>query len=214
MSRLRRYTPARLRARWADERRARKLAALTARTLMPPPPAAFASFGEGSVIVPPARVTTPDAIHIGDGVIVHEHAWLSVVAAIEGSTPKLTIGDGTSINRLVHIACVGQVEIGANVLFAERVFIGDTYHDYEDVTRPVIEQSMAEPKKVTIGDGAFLGIGAVILQGVSLGEQAYVAAGAVVTADVPARTLVAGNPARVVKRYDDTAGDWVSVSRG
>lgn len=200
-----------IRARLADERRSRKVAALTARTLMPPPPGAFASFGAGSVIVPPARVTTPGGIHIGDGVIIHEHAWLSVVPAVEGSTPKLTIGDGTSIGRLCHIACVGQIEIGARVLTAERVFIGDTYHGYEDATRPVIEQPMADPEKVTIGDGAFLGVGAVILMGVTIGEQGYVAAGAVVTSDVPARTVVAGNPARIVKRYDESAGRWVSA---
>jgi acetyltransferase-like isoleucine patch superfamily enzyme len=177
---------------------------------MPPAAAAFASFGDGSVIVPPARVTMPGAIHIGDGVVIHEHAWLSVVAAIEGSEPKLTIGDGTNIGRLCHIACVGQVEIGRDVLTAERVFVGDTYHGYEDVSRPVIEQPMATPEKVTIGDGAFLGVGAVVLQGVTIGEQAYVGAGAVVVEDVPARTVVAGNPARVVKRYDESTGGWTS----
>ena len=211
MSGLRRFTPARLRARLADERRARKVAALTARTLMPPSAAAFASFGPGSVIVPPARVTMPEAIHVGDGVVIHEHSWLSVVAAIEGSAPKLTIGDGTNIGRLCHIACVGQIEIGRDVLTAERVFIGDTYHGYEDVSRPVIEQPMADPEKVTIGDGAFLGVGAVVLHGVTIGEQAYVGAGAVVTSDVPARTVVAGNPARAVKRYDETTGRWVGA---
>jgi acetyltransferase-like isoleucine patch superfamily enzyme len=212
VSRLRRFAPRRVRTRLADERRSRKIAALTARTLTPPPVRAFASFGHGSVIVPPARVTMPQAIHIGDGVVIHEHAWISVVAALEGVVPKLTIGDGTSIGAQCHIACVGQVDIGANVLTAARVFIGDTYHGYEDVSQPVIEQPMADPEKVTIGDGAFLGIGAVILPGVIVGEQAYVAAGAVVTSDVPARTLVAGNPGRVVKRYDDASGGWRSVS--
>lgn len=211
MSGLRRFRPDRLRARLSDERRARKVAALTARTLMPPRPDAFASFGEGSVIVPPARVLLPEAIHIGDGVVIHEHSWLSVVAAIECSTPKLTIGDGTSIGALCHVACVGQIEIGANVLTAARVYIGDTYHGYEDTSRPVIDQPMAEPEKVTIGDGAFLGIGAVVLHGVTIGEQAYVGAGAVVISDVPARTVVAGNPARVVKRYDDATGRWVGA---
>ncbi|MGH9032968.1 MAG: acyltransferase [Acidimicrobiia bacterium] len=211
MSGLRRFTPARLRARLADERRARRLAALTARTLTPPPPRAFASFGHASVIVPPARVTMPQAIHIGDRVVIHEHAWLSVVAAVEGSEPKLVIGDGTSIDRLCHVACIGQIEIGRDVLIGERVLIGDTYHGYEDVSRPIIEQPMVDPEKVTIGDGAFLGLAAVILKGVTIGERAYVGAGAVVTSDVPARTVVVGNPARVVKRYDETAGGWVGA---
>jgi acetyltransferase-like isoleucine patch superfamily enzyme len=97
------------------------------------------------------------------------------------------------------------------VLTAARCFIGDTYHGYQDVTRPVIDQPMADPEKVTIGDGAFLGIGSVVLMGVTVGTNAYVAAGSVVTADVPPRTLVAGNPARPRRRWDDEQGSWVAV---
>src|SRR5581483_11176218 len=102
-------------------------------------------------------------------------------------------------------------EIGEDVLTSERVFIGDTYHGYEDVSRPVIAQPMAPPEKVTIERGAFLGIGSIVLAGVTIGEQGYVAAGAVVTQDVPARTVVAGNPARPVKVWDDGAADWIRV---
>jgi acetyltransferase-like isoleucine patch superfamily enzyme len=211
---MRRPTLRAIRARLVQERRSRLLGAMTARTLTPPPTSAFASFGPGSVIVPPARVTMPEAIQIGAGVTVHEHSWLSVVAAVDGHVPKLTIGDRTSIGRLCHIACVGDVEIEADVMTAERIFIGDTYHGYEDVDRPVIDQPMAAPAKVTVGRGAFLGVGAVVLQGVIIGEQAYVGAGAVVTSDVPARTVVVGNPARVVKRHDEGRGCWVDVGGG
>jgi acetyltransferase-like isoleucine patch superfamily enzyme len=155
-------------------------------------------------------VTSPECIEIGTGVVIHEHAWLSVVPAIEGVRPSLRIGDNCSIGRMCHIACVGQIVIGRDVLTAERVFIGDTYHDYADPDRPVLHQSMAHPLPVSIGDGAFLGIGSVILQGVSVGERAYVAAGAVVTADVAAGVVVVGNPARPVRRWDEAAAEWVA----
>jgi acetyltransferase-like isoleucine patch superfamily enzyme len=195
----------------AEERRSRDLANRVMKDVTPAPPEWFAAFGTGSVIVPPARVTNARWIHIGDGVRIHEHAWLSVVPAIEGVTPKLTIGSGTSIGRFAHFACVGEIEIGPDVLMSERVFIGDTYHGYEDVDLPVIKQPMARPEKVTIAAGAFLGIGSIVLAGVHIGEQAYVAAGAVVTADVPARTVVAGNPARIVKKWNPSEGGWVRV---
>jgi acetyltransferase-like isoleucine patch superfamily enzyme len=208
LHRLRRVTPANVRRRLGDERRARKLAALTARVLTPPDPSAYKSFGTGSVIVPPSRVSMPEAIEIGDGVVVHEHAWLSVVAAVPGVTPRLRIGDRTSIGRFSHIACVGEIDIGPEVLTSERIFIGDTYHGYEDVGTPILDQPMAAPAKVTIERGAFLGIGCVVLRGVTIGEQAYVAAGAVVTADVEPRTVVVGNPARVVRAYDPATGRW------
>jgi acetyltransferase-like isoleucine patch superfamily enzyme len=199
-----------IRRRVADVRRSRKLAHTTVQVLTPPPPSAFAAFGDGSWIVPPARVSTPEAIRIGAGVIIHEHVWLSVVPAIDGVQPSLTIGDRCSIGRLAHIACIGEVVIEDDVLTSDRIFIGDTYHGYEDPERAVKDQPMAYPKKVVIKRGAFLGIGSIVLQGVTVGEHAYVGAGAVVTRDVPAHTLVVGNPARPVRRYDADRNEWVS----
>lgn len=206
--------PASLRQRLSDLRRARQLVANTARDVTPPPPGAFRSFGANSWIVPPARVTSPECISIGAGVVILEHSWLSVVSAVPGITPRLTVGDRTRIGRMAHIACVGDIEIGSDVLTAERIFIGDTYHGYEDATQPIIDQPMAAPRKVTIGDGAFLGIGSIVLMGVSIGAGAYVAAGAVVTEDVPPRTLVVGNPARPVRAFDDASGAWRDLPRG
>lgn len=176
--------------------------------MTPPRPSAFASFSPDSWIVPPARVSTPEAIHIGKNVIIHEHSWLSVVPAIEGVRPSLTIGDNCRIGRMCHISCVGEIVIGDDVLTSDRVFIGDTYHDYTDISRAVIDQPMAEPRPVHIGRGAFIGIGAVVLRGVTVGENAYIAAGAVVTSDVPPHTIAAGNPAKPVLRYDAEGSRW------
>jgi UDP-3-O-[3-hydroxymyristoyl] glucosamine N-acyltransferase len=197
--------------RWAARRRARRLGAATAENLTPPDPSAYGAHGEGTWVVPPSRVTTPHRIFLGDDVTILEHAFLSVVAAVPGVTPTLRIGDRSRIGRFAHIACVGEIVIGPDVLTSERVFIGDTYHGYEDPTRPVIAQPMAPPQPVRIEAGAFLGIGATVLAGVTIGEHAYVAAGSVVTEDVPPRTLVVGNPARVVRRWDDAAQGWVDV---
>ena len=188
-----------LRRRAAELRRDLALARATVRDLRPPPPSAFASFGERSWIVPPARVSTPSSIRIGDDVVILEHAWLSVVEAVDGVVPSLRIGDRTRIGRLVHIACVGDITIGADVLTAERVFIGDTYHGYEDPSLPILRQPMAPPRAVRIGDGAFLGVGSIVLAGVTVGEGAYVGAGAVVVDDVPEHAVVVGNPARRVR---------------
>jgi acetyltransferase-like isoleucine patch superfamily enzyme len=191
-----------------EERRLRRTAAVVARDLTPPPPEAFAAFGQRSVIGLPARVSCADCITIGDDVVINEHSWISVVRALPGVTPRLVIGDRTLIDRLLHIACVGDIEIGSDVLIGERVLISDTYHGYEDVTRPIIQQPMAPYRKVTIGAGVGIGLGACIMPGVTIGENALVAAGAVVNRDVPARTVVAGNPARVVRRWDDVEEHW------
>jgi acetyltransferase-like isoleucine patch superfamily enzyme len=195
----------------ADLRRSRRVATQTVRDVSPPPPSAFAAFGANSWIVPPSRVVTPGAISIGSGVTILEHSWLSVVPAIEGIVPSLRIGDGCSIGRLVHIACVGEIVIEEEVQTSDRVFIGDTYHDYADPNISVLRQPMAHPKPVRIGRGSFLGIGSIVLQGVTVGEQAYIGAGAVVTSDVAPRTLVLGNPARAVRYYDESTREWVPL---
>lgn len=214
LSRLRRASPAAIRRKLSEERRLRRTAARASRALTPPPTSAFGSFGVDSVIGPPSRVLNPRSIFIGNGVVIHEHAWISVVPALPGVAPKLVIGDGTHIDRLVHIACVGDIEIGPEVLMGERVLIGDTYHQYEDVTRPVIEQPAAPPRKVTIERGSYIGLGACIMQGVTIGENAYVGAGAVVTRDVPPRTVVVGNPARPTRQWDEERSAWVAVPGG
>jgi acetyltransferase-like isoleucine patch superfamily enzyme len=200
-----------VRRRLSDLRRSRLVATRTVHDVTPPPPGAFAAFGQDSWIVPPARVVSPHLISIGNQVTVLEHAWLSVVPAIDGVVPSLRIGDRCSIGRMVHIACVGEVVIEADVQTSDRVFIGDTYHDYADPDTPILNQPMADPKPVHIGRGAFLGIGSIVLQGVTIGPGAYVAAGAVVTRDVPPHTLVVGNPGRAVKTYDEHEGAWVAL---
>jgi acetyltransferase-like isoleucine patch superfamily enzyme len=198
---------ARVRLREASEdRRARKAVRV-------PLPSEFAAFGEGSVIVPPARISNPACIAIGRDVHILELAWLAAYPQDGQPPPRLEIGDGTRIGRSAHIRCAGRVVIGPDVLTADHIYIADTHHGYEDPSRPIIDQPMAPAQPVRIERGAFLGIRAVVLQGVTIGENAYVGAGAVVTEDVPPRSVVVGNPARVVSQFDDEQRAWVSRPR-
>jgi acetyltransferase-like isoleucine patch superfamily enzyme len=173
----------------------------------------FAHFGERSVVFPPALIIGHHLIHIGDDVVVHPGAFLSVVEEYHGERhgAELVIGNGVRIGFDVSIGCFGRVEIGDHVLTADRVFIGDTYHQYRDVSVPVIDQGLSVPEPVVIGPGSFLGINCAVLPGVTIGAGAYVGANAVVTEDVPARTVVVGNPARVVRSWDGEA--WVGAHR-
>jgi acetyltransferase-like isoleucine patch superfamily enzyme len=123
--------------------------------------------------------------------------------------PSLIIGDDVTIGSEFCVSCIDSVRIGNKVLMADRVFIGDCYHDFRDVTVPIIDQPMRATGPVVIEDGAFIGINAVILPGVTIGRNAVVGASAVVTKDVPSYTVVAGNPARVIRRYDDESATWV-----
>jgi acetyltransferase-like isoleucine patch superfamily enzyme len=174
---------------------------------------AFAAFGEGSAFAPPAVILSPHRIHLGARVLFHQGAWLSVVEEHNGRRhePRLEIGDRCIFGRDVYISCVGEITIGQEVQIGDRVFITDTYHEYEDPDTSIVRQPMAEPRAVRIGDGSFLGPGAAVIAGVTIGERALVAVNAVVTRDVPPNTIVAGNPARVIRSYDRVRGTWVDA---
>lgn len=206
MSGLRRLARAPLRAR-ISERAFQRWAARETGTHR------LRRFGKGSLIYPPALIIGHGQIEIGDDVIVHPGAFFSVVADEGGKEDdgRLLIGSGVRLGSDAVIACRGSIEIGDHVLAADRVFIGDTFHEYRDVHRPVLHQGLRDPRPVSIGAGAFLGINCAVLPGVAVGEGAYVGANAVVTEDVPAHAVVVGNPARVIKRWDGSS--WRTVGR-
>ena len=171
----------------------------------------FASFGEKSLIVAPRGILNPHRIEIGDHVLIHEDAMFSVVEEFNGRRhdPRLRIGSGSNIGRGIWFSCVGRIDIGEQTLTAQNVLIADSYHEYHDPDAPIVRQPMAEPQDVTIGPGCFIGAHAAVLAGVTVGANSFVAANAVVTRSVPPNSVVAGNPARVVRRYDRERGEWV-----
>jgi lipopolysaccharide O-acetyltransferase len=200
-----------VRTRLSEIRRTRALVMATGRDQIPPPPSAFRSYGESSWIVPPARVINTQWISIGNNTAIMDYSFICVTPEVEGITPSLTIGDRCRISRFTLISCVGEVTIGDDVMSGDRVFIGDANHNYEDPTRAHNLQGMSHPRPIHIGNSAFIGIGSAILHGVTVGEGAVVGAGSVVSSDIPPYTLAVGNPARVIRRYDDSAGKWVDV---
>lgn len=115
------------------------------------------------------------------------------------SGAKLTLGRGY-INSDTVIACAKEITIGERCAIARGVFIYDS--DNHKLLGEDGEATNASAP-VHIGDRVWIGVGAIILKGVTIGDGAVVAAGAVVTRDVPSRCIVAGNPARVVRENVD-----------
>ena len=113
-------------------------------------------------------------------------------------TPGLSIGDrsGVGINCEVH----GQVVIGKNVMMAPEVVIYTKGHAFDNPKKPMIEQGETTMKPVVIEDDVWIGRRVIILPGVRIGHGAVIGAGSIVTKDVGAMTVVAGNPAKVVKK--------------
>jgi acetyltransferase-like isoleucine patch superfamily enzyme len=110
---------------------------------------------------------------------------------LDGDGATVAIGARTYLNERIRITCKRSVEIGEDCAIAWDVWITDTDYHSLDGADPIAP--------VSIGDHVWIGARSAILKGVDIGTDAVVAAGSVVTKDVPARALVAGNPARVIR---------------
>jgi carbonic anhydrase/acetyltransferase-like protein (isoleucine patch superfamily) len=173
----------------------------------------FARFGEGSLIAFPSSVLHGvDRIEIGGDTTIGPNATLStgmLVPLHEGSDPILTIGDRCQLGKGLTVVAHERVEIGDDTCAGHYVFVTDQNHGYEDVDIPIRWQ-MWKNAPVRIGRGCWLGHGAMILPGTVLGDHVAVAAGAVVSGTFPDRSVVAGVPARVVRRHVAGHG-WVAT---
>jgi len=111
---------------------------------------------------------------------------------------SVSVGNNVYIGRNAHLS-VKELIIGDYVMFASNVSIVGGDHDFKVVGTPIRNTGRDEEKKVEVKKDAWLGHGAIILHGVTIGEGAIVAAGSVVTKDVPSYTIVGGNPAKKIK---------------
>ena len=109
----------------------------------------------------------------------------------------VTIGDYTRIG--IHNTIIGPVCIGNHVNLAQGITVTALNHNFEDASKRIDEQGIST-KPVVIGDDVWIGANAVILPGVTIGSHCVVAAGAVVTKDVPDNCVVGGVPAKLIKK--------------
>lgn len=171
--------------------------------------ARFAAFGEGSAICfPPAALFGEHAIRIGAGTLIGQGVALSAGMAPgqELLTDRIvSIGDRCLIGRDSSIVGHLEIVIEDDVYTGPRVYITDQNHDWHDLEVPIGRQSQPE-RPVRIGAGSWLGAGAVVLPGVTIGAHSVVGAQTVVSRDVPARSIVVGNPGRVVRAWTEGTG--------
>jgi acetyltransferase-like isoleucine patch superfamily enzyme len=146
--------------------------------------------GEGLRAEPGVRIVRLAAgttVRIGPGVLLAHDVGLH----LRDRGAVLSIGEGSFVNHRSELIAHERVEIGRHCLFAWDVQVMDSDSHSVD--------GLPHTAPVVIGDRVWIGCRATVLKGVTIGDGAVVAAGSVVTRDVPARALVAGNPARLVR---------------
>lgn len=156
-------------------------------------PGDLASCGEGAVFEDGVRIFHPENVSVGRNVYVGHGTIL------EGwHENALAVGDDTWIGAGCHLHAAGGLRIGRGVGIGPGVKIITSSHRVGPRSEVILD-SPVDLAAVSVGDGADIGVGAIVLPGVTIGEGAQVGAGSVVTADVPAWAVVAGNPAKVLR---------------
>jgi acetyltransferase-like isoleucine patch superfamily enzyme len=159
--------------------------------------------GEIPLIIGDGRIVVGDNVRIG-----RRNTWIVGFKVSEGA--ELVIGDDVSINYQTTISVAKRVVIGSRSMIAGNVQIYDNVSHPVDPARRHEPFGLDEASAVIIGENVWLGNRAIIMRGVTIGDNSVVAAASVVTKDVPADVVVAGNPAAIIKRLDRAGPDQLS----
>ena len=145
-------------------------------------------------------------IHIGVGTHIGEYSYLTAwehTSAGDDFNPEIRIGENCCFGAWNHITATNKIQIGNNLLTGKWVTITDNSHgetNFETLQMPPIMRPITSKGPVIIGNNVWIGDKVTILPGVTVGDGAIIAANAVVTKDVPAYSVAAGNPAKIIKQ--------------
>ena len=136
-------------------------------------------------------------LEVGADTLFEPGVWITAPGAA-----RIRIGSGTFLNLGVMIAAFELVEIGNHCMLANGCFVSDANHRFEDVQRPVTWQGFSTKGPTRIGDNVWCGAHVVVTSGVTIGERCVIGANSVVTEDIPAFSIAAGAPARVLRSIE------------
>jgi acetyltransferase-like isoleucine patch superfamily enzyme len=133
-------------------------------------------------------------LQIGRDTLLEPGVWITAPAPA-----RVRIGAGSFLNLGVMVAALELVEIGDHCMFANGCFVTDADHRFDDPVRPVPWQGFTSKGPTRVGDNVWCGANVVVTGGVTIGERCVIGANSVVTRDVPAFSIAAGAPARVIR---------------
>lgn len=165
------------------------------------------SFGKNSSFYYPVTLIGEKYISIGNNSSIGKRSILSAwdKQGNEHYNPLIIIGNNVSIGEDCHITAINKIIIGNNVLFGKKVTVSDNSHGnvfHDDLHIPPLKRTVTSKGPVILKDNVWIGDKVTILQNVSIGEGSIIGANAVVTKSFPPYSVIAGNPAKVIKTLD------------
>jgi acetyltransferase-like isoleucine patch superfamily enzyme len=172
----------------------------------------FGSCGPGLSVHYTCRISrcTAPSIRLGKSVCVSKDTWLNAINLIKGED-RLILEDNVLIGARCQLSAKNCIHVERNVIIANGALIMDHNHAYEETTIPIVEQGVTEGGRVRIGEGTWIGHGAVILcdkSELTIGRNCVIGANAVLSRSVPSYSVVLGNPGRVVRQFDPVRQTW------
>ena len=166
--------------------------------------------GRCSYIDHPLRIDGGKSIFIGNGVIIKYKSWIASKPLTGCGDSKLVIEDGCVLGHFNHLFATKSIILHNNVLTADKVYISDNLHGYEDINIPVVKQPIVQNRTVEIGEGSWIGENVCIL-GAHIGKHCVIGANSVVTKNIPDYSVAVGAPAKVIKYFDLKKKEWINI---
>lgn len=139
---------------------------------------------------------------------IGENSTIEDFSTINNGVGDVIIGNNSLIGMGNTI--IGPIQIGNNVIFAQNIVASALNHEYRDPDQPIQAQPILK-SAIVVEDDCWIAANAVITAGVRIGKHSVVAAGAVVTKDIPPYSVAVGNPAKVLKQYNFETKNWERV---
>jgi acetyltransferase-like isoleucine patch superfamily enzyme len=139
-----------------------------------------------------------NGVEIGNNFTLGKYAIIECTGVLRNVGSSLKIGDNVGINHYCFIGVRGDITIGNNVIFGPRVNIFSENHNYNNISIPIKNQGVTKGK-TSIGNDVWIGANVSIMSGVKIGDGCIIAAGAIVTKDIPTYSIVGGVPAKIIK---------------